>query len=395
MPKHGMRDIQEIFDWLVDGASGSADVGDIVQRMSDHIVAAGIPVDRVAAIVETLHPQFVGRAFYWTRGGTVQVREAARADTRPYSKSPLAAIHRTGQPLRLRLGDPASLHEYVLVEDLAADGFTDYLAAPLNFLSGERHVVTFATRTPTGFSETHVAALLHLVRPLTRIAEILALRRTAVSLLNTYVGHDAGDRILRGKIQRGDIDMIHAIIWCSDLRAFTELASTLDPAALIAVLNEVFECQVTAIQHCGGQVLKFIGDGLLAIFPTESAQGNICDDAFDAATRAFRALAALNEARASRGQPSVRFGLALHLGTVAYGNIGGVDRLDFTCIGPAVNLASRLEGLTGKLERPVVVSAEIARLTTRRLAELGTFKLKGVRLPQPVFAPTEEPLASW
>ena len=260
------------------------------------------------------------------------------------------------------------------------------------------HVVTFATKDPAGFTDAHVADLLRVIRPLARIAEILGLRRTAVNLLNTYVGRDAGERILAGKIQRGDTDSIHAVIWFSDLRGFTELAARTSPGALLGVLNELFECQVPEIQNHDGEVLKFIGDGLLAIFPIEGVGktlAEVCDAAFVAAEGAFGALAKLNAKRAAAKDEPIRFGLALHVGEVAYGNIGGAGRLDFTCIGPAVNVASRLEGLTGKIGRPVVVSEEVARATARDLQNLGSFELKGVPEAQNVFAPKSGRLASW
>jgi adenylate cyclase len=197
------------------------------------------------------------------------------------------------------------------------------------------------------------------------------------------------------------------VLWCSDLRGFTSLAGAVEPLALIRVLNDVFDCQVPAIERHGGEVLKFIGDGLLAIFPLDAKDGGDvrgdadsharrrCDDALEAASDAMGALSALNDRRAAEGQRAVRVGLALHVGDVAYGNIGGAGRLDFTCIGSAVNLASRLEGLTARLDRPVVASADFARLSTRPMQPAGRFDLKGVAESQAVFAFDDGPLARW
>jgi adenylate cyclase len=277
----------------------------------------------------------------------------------------------------------------MVIGPLAAEGFTDYVAIPIKFLSGEKHTITMATRAPGGFNDEHLQALHRVVIPLSRLAEIMALRRTATNLLNTYVGHEAGERILAGKIQLGDTETIHAVIWFSDLRGFTALSGSIGADALIGTLNEVFDCQVRAIQKHGGEVLKFIGDGLLAIFPTNKApdRAAACMRALDAADEAFKALDALNEKRIERGDRAVRFGLALHIGDVAYGNIGGAGRLDFTCIGPAVNLAARLEGLTGQLKRDIVVSSAFATLTNCPVESIGTFSLKGVTSPEVVFAP--------
>jgi adenylate cyclase len=389
-------DVRHVFEWLVDGAPGSAGSENVVQRMCDDLVAAGIPLDRFAAFVRTLHPQVMGRAFVWSSGAEVEVKQIPYAAqlTPGYQRSVFAAV-KTG-PVRRRLLDPATPRDYEPLEDLARDGITDYLAAPMVFLDGQAHLVSFATKAPQGFNQEQLDALLLVTRPLSRLAEILALRRTAANLLDTYVGRNAGERIVSGQIQRGDTDMIRAVIWFSDLRGFTSLAAKVAPTAIIGILNELFDCQVPAIQSHGGEVLKFMGDGLLAIFPTGGADvGEVCESAFVAAEKAREAAGSLNEARAVRGEPPIRFGLALHVGEVAFGNIGGAGRLDFTCIGPAVNIASRLEGLTGKVDRPLVVSEDIAKLTKRRTLSLGAFELKGVPDPQQVYALADSPFASW
>jgi adenylate cyclase len=204
------------------------------------------------------------------------------------------------------------------------------------------------------------------------------------------VGRQAGERILAGRILRGDTENIRAIIWFSDLRGFTALTASLPPAAVVRTLNDLFDCQVPAVERRGGEILKFMGDGLLAIFPIDEGRRSLpelCDAALAGADDAFAELAVINQARQSRGEPPIRFGLALHLGDVAYGNIGGSARLDFTCIGAAVNVAARLEGLTEQLDRPIVLSEEFARLTSRPVELLGTLPLKGVAGPQRVWAP--------
>ncbi len=385
-------EVRKLFDWLVDGAPGADGAAEVVVRVNERLLESGIPLDRGAAFVRTLHPNVVGRAFYWNRGQPVQTRELSfsAVATADFINSPVYAVGQSRTHLRRRLLDPECPRDYPVVKSLDEQGITDYLAAPLNFLSGESHAMTFATKHPEGFTEEQIASMLDICRPLARIGEILALTRTAVNLLNTYVGRNAGERIIAGKIRRGDTDSIRAAIWFSDLRGFTELAGATDPPALIAILNDVFECQVPAIEKHGGEVLKFIGDGLLAIFPIPadtSRASAMCDGALAAATDAFAALRTLNETRAGRHEEAVRFGLALHLGDVAYGNIGSSKRLDFTCIGPAVNVASRLEGLTGKLRRPLVASEEFARLASMPMISLGQFDLKGVATAQEVMAP--------
>lgn len=396
-----MTDVRSVFEWLVDGAPGANGPAEVVGRVSEGLLAAGVPVCRTAAFVRTLHPHIMGRSFTWKPGEPVVISEASydilQSDF--FQKSPVAEVFRSAKPLRRKLIDPASPRDYTVLDDLAAEGVTDYFIVPLLFLSGQVHAITFSSSAPAGFTDEHLAALVNLLRPLSRVAEIFALSRTAVNLLNTYVGRNAGERIIAGKIHRGDTDSIRAVVWFSDLRGFTALTASMEPNALIRVLNDVFECQVGAIEKKGGEVLKFIGDGLFAIFPiegTDKTPGQLCDSALEAAEDAFQRLRKVNEARAGRGDAAIRFGLALHLGEIAYGNIGSPGRLDFTCIGPAVNVAARLEGLTGKLERPLVVSADFARLASRPMVSMGTFELKGVPESQEVLAPPEgEPLSRW
>lgn len=382
-----MIDVSSLFDWLVDGAPGATSAPEVVLRMGQELVAAGVPIERMAAFVTTLHPQIVGRSFTWTGGQPVKVGELTHAllDSDMFKRSPVAHVMTEQAPLRFRLKEGEGAGAFPVVEELRAEGYTDYACFPMVFLSGQAHAITFSTKAANGFSEEAVAALARVIRPLSRVAEILALRRTAANLLSTYVGRNAGERILAGRIVRGDLETIRAVIWFSDLRGFTEMSARMTPREVIDALNELFEFQVPAIEKRGGEVLKFIGDGMLAIFPiaegTDTSQ--LASAALEAADEAFAALAAHN-ARTTR---PLQFGLALHVGEIAYGNIGGANRLDFTAIGSAVNLAARLEGLTGKLGRALVVSEALAAHATRPLEEVGAFELKGVPGAQRVFAP--------
>lgn len=386
-----MLEVEQLFTWLVEGAPGADGPAAVVDRIGQSLCAAGIPIDRASALIRTLHPHIMGRRFTWSPGQPVAIAEASYAilHSPEFLASPVAIVGETKQTYRARLAREGSASEPPLIVSLRKEGFTDYVAIPLQFINGEVHTMTFATKHPSGFSDEHIAALHRIVHPLARIAEIMALRRTAANLLSTYVGRNAGERILGGQILRGDTDAVHAVIWFSDIRGFTALSDSISPEALIRMLNEVFECQVTAIQRRGGEVLKFIGDGLLAIFPTAEAKSPaaICDEALEAAKDAFVALDALNQRRREKGEMPVRFGLSLHIGDVAYGNIGGAGRLDFTCIGPAVNLAARLEGLTSQLKRDIVTSAAFAALATQPMEPIGSFTLKGVSQAEAVYAP--------
>lgn len=386
-----MERIDALVDWLIDGAPGKPEGSQVCEHLGTELRAAGIPVDRLNVFVITLHPNVLGRAFRWAPGEPVRVNNLTLAfqQSAAYTRSPVADVMAKNIELRRRLSEGPAAADYPVLCELIEQGFTDYVCLPLVFTTGEVHAISLASREPQGFGEEHLRQIRRILRPLARLAEILALRRTAVNLLDTYVGRKSGERILAGRIFKGDIESLSAVIWFSDLRGFTELSGRLTPREIIDTLNELFECQVPAIEEHGGEVLKFIGDGLLAIFPLpdQAAAPARCAAALAAAEQAFAALERRNTAATHR----IQFGLALHIGEFAYGNIGGSSRLDFTAIGPAVNLTARLEGLTGQLGRPLVLSQELAQHTSIPLEEVGTFSLKGVRTPQRVLAPLRSP----
>lgn len=386
-----MEHLAALFEWLLDGAPGATTAPQVVERLAIEARASGIPVDRVAVFVTTLHPNILGRAFYWRPDAPVRMAELTAEAHRSEAlrNSPVAEVWRTGIELRRRLqglvpSDYATLHE------LAAERFTDFVCMPIRFTNGQVHAISFTTMHAEGFDEAQLEALRRLVRPLARVTEIFALRRVATNLLDTYVGRHAGERILAGNIMRGDIETIRAVVWFSDLRGFTRIAEQQSPRETIDMLNELFECQVPAIEAKGGEVLKFIGDGLLAIFPIadEAATATHCSAALDAVDAAFAALARRNAAASLQ----IGFGVGLHVGEVAYGNIGGASRLDFTAIGSAINLTARLEGLTAPLGRSLVVSEAFAGYVSSsgRVEEIGAFTLKGVMEPQRVFGAVDQ-----
>jgi adenylate cyclase len=341
---------------------------------------AGVSLWRAAVFVRTLHPEIMGRRFVWTpeTGTTVHDAPYATLNSADFLVSPVASVLLSGQVFHRRLSDAAVAADMPILAELQGQGATDYLAAPMIFTTGDIHVATWTTRVPGGFSDAESAALSTVVRLLARVAEIRALRRTADNLLNAYVGREAGSRILAGKIRRGDTEAIEAVIWYSDMRGFTALSDRVPAREVVALLNDYFDCQTPAISKFDGEVLKYMGDGLLAVFPAAGEE---------AQSACRRALKAAQEARAAIAKlPEVRFGLALHVGEVLFGNIGGGGRLDFTCIGPAVNLAARIEKVAARLGEAVVTSAAFARLCPEGLRSLGAHALPGIAAAQEVFA---------
>jgi adenylate cyclase len=390
-------DTTSVAEWLIDGARSAPEPPQVLAQCSERLLGCGIPLWRVAVFVRTLHPDIPGRAFVWRSGEEVQVRAAdfELFESEEFRNSPVVAVYKRGVAIRRRLADPACPIDFAVLSDLLAEGATDYLASPLFFTNGATQVATFTTRQPGGFTDAQIAGLEAILAPLARVAEVRALRREATTLLDTYVGHHAGARILDGQIRRGHVEAIQAAIWLSDMRGFTAAADGLPLETLIELLNRYFDCQVPAILESGGEVLKFMGDGLLAIFPIDGADpAAVCARALAAALDARARIAAMTAPSGLAGGGGIQFGLALHVGQVLYGNIGGGNRLDFTCIGPAVNLAARLEKLAGKLGRTIVASGDFAVHCPGALLPIGEFQVAGFSAAQTGFGIQESDVSS-
>ena len=387
--------ISDIVNWLMDGARSAQQGDQVLKKLCDDLVACGIPLWRVAVFVRTLHPDVFGRSFVWRPGADVVVSQAPHTITTrdDYLRSPVLAVYETGRPVRHLLTGPPGADETPFLADLRAEGVTDYVAIPLVFTDGSLHCATWSTKHPGGFTDDHRDAVRRIIHPFARVAEIRALQRTASNLLDTYVGNNAGARVLAGQIRRGHADKIPAAIWLSDMRGFTTLSDRLPPEAIIDVLNRYFECQVPAVLEHGGEVLKFMGDGLLAIFPIASDDSDVkevCARVLEAARAARANVAAFDASDGEKLGHTLRFGLALHVGEVLYGNIGAVGRLDFTCIGPAVNLAARLEKIVAKLGRTVIASERFAQQCPSEMESLGEFAVAGFASPQIAYGLQDE-----
>ena len=291
--------------------------------------------------------------------------------------------------MRCRPMAPATDLEFPIVEDLRRDGITDYVALTVPFADGSHKALTLATTRGAGFTQSEIALFDAMVPALAFNLEVQALRRTARTLLDTYVGHQSGGRVLDGQIKRGMGETIHAVIWLCDLRGFTALSESLPRDQLIEMLNQYFGPMCDAVEANNGEVLKFIGDAMLAIFPIVGDAASSCSNGLAAARTAREAIADENRRRADAGLPRIEYGIALHVGDVMYGNIGSKTRPDFTVIGPAVNLSARIETLCGKLGRPLLVSADFISASGVTAEALGAFPLKGVGAVQSIYAPID------
>lgn len=387
--------LKSLSGWLADGARSAALPETMMEETCERLAAAGVPLWRVGLFVRTLHPNAFGRSFIWRRGEGVVVGTADfdLPNTEEFRTSPLTILQETGSEVRRKLSDAADNTRSQILDDLRAEGVTDYIAIPLLFRGGATHASSWTTKQPGGFTDAELDGIRFVISPLTRVIEIIGLRRVAANLLDVYVGNRAGDRILAGQIRRGHTETLHAAIWLSDMRGFTPLSDRLSPETVVDVLNQYFDCQVPAILKHGGDVLKFMGDGLLAVFPIAedgSDAGEVCHRVLEAARESRAAVDALHYADGVDVIDRFRFGLALHVGRVLYGNIGSGNRLDFTCIGPAVNLAARLEKLTSSLNRTVIASAAFARQCRSDWTDLGDFSVAGFSAQERVYGLADE-----
>jgi adenylate cyclase len=369
--------VQPTIDWLIDGARPAADPKEALMLLCQRLVENGLSLYRVAVFVRTLHPNVAGRAFYWREGSAViEEDEADHAwmATDDHLSSPLPVVWSTRQEIRRRLADPGCPMDFPVLDDLRNQGATDYLVTPLEFLSGEVHVVSFATRRAGGFTAAEIEALGRLKPALARLTEVYGLARKARNILDAYLGRQAGERVLAGRIRRGDGEDINAVIWFCDLRDSTPLADSMTRQDFLRLLNEYFECVLIPVLERQGEVLRFIGDAALAIFPVGEKPAEACAKALAAAREALARMDKLNK---NRPQP-LRCGIGLHLGELTYGNIGTPSRIEFTVIGAAANEAARIESLCKHLEVDLLVSERVARELPGGWRSLGSHTLRGV-----------------
>jgi adenylate cyclase len=386
----------ELSAWIAEaGLAGQSETA-ILAGFCEREVARGLPLARALVLIDTLHPVYEGRAFRWTRARKeTTLSEYGRSDDDlgRWQRSPFYRLEQSGESLLRRRLTAQTEAEFSIFPELRADGMTDYLAIANRFtgdeIIGDMDCVysSWATDAFQGFEDEHVADLCRLMPFLALAVKTASLARIAVTLVETYLGRDPGRRVLRGRIARGVAERIEAVLWFSDLRAYTRISDTATPEDIIPLLNQYADAIISAIHEQGGDVLKLMGDGALAIFTGED-RGRACDAALTAALAARRGVAIVNQCRAAKGLPTTDMYLGLHIGDVFYGNIGSKERLDFTVVGPAVNEVSRIAAMCRSVDQPLLVSSAFAAAVGEarsRLVSVGRYALRGVGRPQDLF----------
>jgi adenylate cyclase len=389
--------VRPIVDWLLGDGWSIPSASELTRQLGQRLNAAGVPVFRMRVTIRTLHPQFFGASYTWWRGrDDVDEYRAPYAvlEQETFLKSPYAQIFQGAGAIRRRLEDPEADLDFPILIDLKESGATDYVAMPLVFSDGRISAITLATDRPGGFASSELSVVDAALPVIAHAFELHALKQTARNVINAYLGSHSGERVLDGLVRRGDGEEIHAVLWFCDLRSSTALAERLPRPAFLQALNDFFEATAGAVIDHGGEVLRYIGDAALAIFPIMSASdcpencpehARVAARAVAAAEDAMQRMTTVNDARHARGLPKLTYGIGLHLGDVVYGNIGTPERLELTVVGPAANTAARLESLCKALHKPLLLSAELASLIRGRVVSLGTHVLRGVPEPREIF----------
>jgi adenylate cyclase len=386
-----------ISEWIVHATQAGSNEIEILTGVCQRITEAGILLVRSQVANDLLDPTFDARGVRWIRGRGGLEEVFPRVDgavNENWTRSPFFFLLESREPkLRRRLDASYRRGEFPMLDGFQDEGVTDYVAfiarvgESVRLGGGEGIVASWTTDAPGGFTDVQLHLLEGLMPALTLAFMVRTTVRAARTLLTTYLGSDAAERVLAGNIVRGRAEPIRAVVWYSDLVGFTRITDNVSPDIVLALLNDYAEAQVEEIEAHGGHVLKFMGDGILAIFPNDDTS-LACKRALDAAAALRQRIATLNVRRMASGLPITDTHLALHVGELLYGNLGGPRRLDFTVLGPAVNEAARMESLCGSLEQTVIVSAAFAEAAGEAralLVSLGRYAMKGIGRPQELF----------
>jgi len=373
--------ILEIVEWLTGNECHELDDAGLTAGLGLRLRKFGLPIDRLTLHLRTLHPEILGRTVAWAPNEPVEVhdREHGILTSAAFVGSPLQQVMETEEAVRIRI-DPAAEPAWARMDVFADRGLVDYYIVPLCNTDGPVSSAIFASASPRGFSEDDHAILSRLLPALRNTCELRVLRRTELSLLDTYIGATTAQRILAGHIRRGTVETLEAALLLCDLRGFTEISNRLPSSHVLKLLDSYFDRVVPAITEAGGEILKFMGDAVLAFFPKDDAAGS-CAAALRAAVDAQARLRAMPVS-----DVSLHAGIALHYGEVSYGNIGSGQRLDFTVIGPDVNLVSRIQTACSSTNQPILVSGRMAELLPKQqIATVGRHNLRGFAEPVELF----------
>ena len=386
-------------DWVLRGAGNCKTRRELVRMLGHKLVEAGIGVNRLAVVLWSLHPEIAGTNLIWKRDtDEVSLSEASYdlLDDPGFVNSPIYYVSKAKGGVRQPLTVDTFEFDYPIIHELKAAGATDYVAMPLPFSDGQINVITLASDNESGFSTADLGQIFEIVGTIGRYFEVLTLRKNTRTLLDTYLGRRTGKRVLNGDIRRGLGEDIQAVILFSDLRNSTRLAEELPRDDYLKMLNRYYDMVLEPISENGGEVLKFIGDAVLAVFPIS----DLADDRSEQATlalrsarQAMRVVEEKLEKSLPEDGPAIDMGIALHIGEVTYGNIGSHDRLDFTVIGPAVNLASRMEGLCKATGNKIILSREFVRALAndgdslpQNIVAIGSHRFDGIEARQEIYA---------
>ena len=392
----------ELCAWITEAGLAGQTEAATLEGFCERALELGIPLARANVVIDTLHPVYEGRAFVWrckTRKTSLSEFGRGSDESKRWENSPFYYLELNDEPMLRRRVSVETEQEFPILPELRAEGITDYVAIINRFAAegivGHMDCVysSWATDAPSGFRDADVDDLIRLTPLLALTLKAASLARIAATLVETYLGRDAGRRVLEGRIVRGVAEQIEAAIWFSDLRGYTRLTDSAKPTEIIPLLNEYAGAIISAIHDHGGDVLKLMGDGVLAIF-TALDRTQACEAALTAAEDAPRRIAEVNQRRTTKNLPTTELYLGLHVGEVFYGNIGSNERLDFTIVGPAVNEVSRIASMCRSVDQPLLVSSAFAAALTdsrNRLVSVGRYALRGVSRPQDLFTLVDDP----
>ena len=379
--------MDKVADWLTGSSLAGDDLETMVRGFCERLAAAGMPIARVHLSFSMLHPLYDALGFTWERGLGMRIegfRQKPGGGSDRFLRSPYYhLLNNKLDHLRRRI-DYSGPSEFPVFEDLKALGITDYMAFRHMFSAGKEQGMmgSWSTDSPSGFSESMIAALLRIQNHLAVAAKMAVLNRLADNMLTTYLGNDAGKRVLNGNIRRGQGDTIRAALVMADMRGSTMLAEQEGREAYIETLNQFFDAIAAPFNRQGGQILSFLGDGFIAVYPCDRHREPseiACRAALAAALKGTARMSALNEKRRRGGVSEIGYGVGLHVGNVMFGNVGLNDRLTFSAFGSAVNEVQRLQTLTKKYPQNLIASEEFANYCGGGWITLGKEKLRGVK----------------